>query len=168
MIRTTVALAMLHRLFQFFLVIVKQGMNLAVGFVADGVNLRAKLLPRSGRILIEQRLNLIMVLLKQRPDVLLLFRSQLQLFRKAAKLLVDRSRRMDTLKLLARRGLLCPMVLSYGRAGHSEHEHNPTGKHERSISHGQQPSSNILDAYPTKALIELDGQFHKMVSLGRM
>ncbi len=40
-------LALLHRLFQFFLVIGKQGMNLAVRFVADSVNLRTKLLPRS-------------------------------------------------------------------------------------------------------------------------
>jgi hypothetical protein len=47
-------LALLHRLFQFFLVISKQSMNLAVRFVADSVNLRIKLLPRSWRILIEQ------------------------------------------------------------------------------------------------------------------
>ena len=31
-----------------------------------------------------------MVLLKQRPDLLLLFRRQLQIFRKAGKFLVDR------------------------------------------------------------------------------
>jgi hypothetical protein len=43
------------------LAISKQGMNLAVRFVADSVNLRSKLLPRSFRILIEQRLNLIVV-----------------------------------------------------------------------------------------------------------
>jgi len=95
-------LALLHRLFQFFLVISKQGMNLAVRFVADSVNLRTKILPRSFRILIEQRLNPIVVLLKQRPDLLLLFRSQLQIFRQASKFLVDRLRRMDVLKLLAR------------------------------------------------------------------
>jgi hypothetical protein len=95
-------LALLHRSFQFFLVIGKQGMNLAVRFIADSVNLRTKLLPRRCRILIEQRLNAIMVLVKQRPDLLLLFRSQLQIFRKASKFLVDRLRRMDTLKLLTR------------------------------------------------------------------
>jgi hypothetical protein len=95
-------LALLHRLFQFFLVVGKQSMNLAVRFVADSVNLLTKLLPRSFRILIEQRLNLIVVLLKQRPDLLLLFRSQLQIFRQASKFLVDRLRRMDVLKLLAR------------------------------------------------------------------
>jgi len=61
-----------------------------------------KLLPRSCRILIEQRLNPIVVLLKQRPDLLLLFRSQLQIFRKASKFLVDRLRRMNMLKLLTR------------------------------------------------------------------
>ena len=117
-------LALLHRLFQFFLVISKQGMNLAVRFVADSVNLRTKILPRSFRILIEQRLNPIVVLLKQRPDLLLLFRSQLQIFRKASKFLVDRLRRMNILKLLTRRGLLYRGVLGYGRSGHSEDEHN--------------------------------------------
>jgi hypothetical protein len=71
-------------------------------FVADSVNPGTKLLPRSCRILIEQRLNPIMVLVKQRPDLLLLFRSQLQIFRKANKLLVDRLRRVDMLKLLTR------------------------------------------------------------------
>ncbi|PYY13864.1 MAG: hypothetical protein DMG61_11910 [Acidobacteria bacterium] len=69
-------------------------------FVADSMNVRNKLLPRSCRILIEQRLNLIVVLLKERPDLLLLFLSQLQIFRKASKFLVDRLRRMDLLKLL--------------------------------------------------------------------
>jgi hypothetical protein len=95
-------LALLHRLFQFFLVIRKQGMNLAVRIVADSVNLWAKLLPRRCRILIEQRLNPVVVLLKQGPDLLLLFRSQLQILRKLSKFLVDRLRRMDMLKLLTR------------------------------------------------------------------
>ena len=79
-------LALLHRLFQFFLVIGKQSMNLAVRFVTDGVDLRRKLLPRSCRILVEQSLNPIVVLLKKRPDLLLLFWSQLQIFGKANKL----------------------------------------------------------------------------------
>jgi len=82
-------LELLHRFFQFFLVIGKQSMNLVVRFVADSVNLRTELLPRRCRILIEQRLNPIMVLVKQRPDLLLLFRSQLQILRKARKFLVD-------------------------------------------------------------------------------
>jgi hypothetical protein len=70
-----IMLALLHRLFKFFLMISKQIMNLAVRFVADSVNLRTKLLPRSYRILTEQSLNPIVLLLKQRPDLLLLFRS---------------------------------------------------------------------------------------------
>src|SRR6266576_1628092 len=78
----TMMLALLHRLLQFFLVIREQSMNLAVRFVADGVNLRTELLSRRLRILIEQRLNLIVVLVEQRPDLLLLFRGQLQIFRK--------------------------------------------------------------------------------------
>jgi len=95
-------LALLHCLLQFFLVIREQSMNLAVRFVADGVNLKTELLSRSCRILIEQRLNLIVVLVEQRPDLLLLFRGQLQIFRKASEFLIDRLRRMDLLKLLTR------------------------------------------------------------------
>jgi hypothetical protein len=77
-------------------------MNLVVRFVADSMNPRAKFLPRSCWILIQQRLNPIVVLLKQRPNLRLLLRSQLQIFRKASKFLVDRLRLMDMLKLLAR------------------------------------------------------------------
>ena len=95
-------LALLHCLLQVFLVIREQSMNLAVRFVADSVNLRTELLPRSCRILIEQRLNLIVVLVEQGQDLPLLFRSQLQIFRKASKFLVDRVRRMDLLQLLTR------------------------------------------------------------------
>jgi hypothetical protein len=95
-------LALLHRLFQLLLVISKQGMDFTMRIVADSVNLRTQLLPRSCRILIEQHLNPIVVLLKQRPDLLPLFRSQLQIFRKASKFLIDRLRRMDMLKLLTR------------------------------------------------------------------
>jgi hypothetical protein len=73
-------------------------MNLAVRVVADSVSLQTELLPRSCRILIERRLNPILGLLKQRPD-LRLFRSQLQIFRKASMFLVDRLRRMEILKL---------------------------------------------------------------------
>jgi hypothetical protein len=98
----TIMLALLHRLLQFFLVIGQQSMNLAVRFIADSVNLRAKLLPRSVRILIKQRLNPVVVRVKQRPDLLLLFRGQLQIFPKPGKFLVNRLRRMDMLKLLTR------------------------------------------------------------------
>jgi hypothetical protein len=57
-------LALLHRLLQFFLVIRKQSMNLVVRVVADRVDLRTELLSRSVRVLIEQRLNPIVVLVK--------------------------------------------------------------------------------------------------------
>jgi hypothetical protein len=95
-------LALLHRLFQLFLVIGQQSMNLAVRLVTDGMDLRSKLLPRKCRVFVEQGLNLIMMLLKKRPDLLLLLRSQLQIFSKASKLLVDRLRSMDMLKLSTR------------------------------------------------------------------
>ena len=39
--------ALHHRLVQFFLVISKQSVNLAIRFVTDRVNLRSKILPRS-------------------------------------------------------------------------------------------------------------------------
>jgi hypothetical protein len=136
-------LALLHHLFQFLLVSGKQGMNLVVRVVADAVNLRSKLRPRRFRIFIEQRLNPIVVLLKQRPHLLLLLRSQLQIFRQASKFLVNRLWRMDTLKLFTGRGplraIFLSYVLSYGSAGHSEREDNPTGKGEVSNLHGQQP-----------------------------
>ena len=134
-------LALLHRLFQFFLMIGKQSVNLAVRFVADRMNLRTKLLPRSCRVLIEQRLDLIVVLLEQGPHLLLLFRSQLQIFCKVSKLLVDRLRCMDMLKLLARRRLLCPVVLSCRHAGNCEDEQSSVCKRGRSISHGM---ANLL------------------------
>jgi hypothetical protein len=82
-------LALLHRPFQFFLVISKQSMNLVVCFVADNLNLRTKFLPRRCRILIQQRWNPIMVLLRQRPDLLLLSPSQLQVSRQPSKFLID-------------------------------------------------------------------------------
>ena len=93
-------LALLHRLFQFFLVVGKQSMNLVVRVVADSVNLRSELLPRSCRVLVEQFLNPVMVLFEKRPDLLLLFWSQFEVFRKVSKFLVDRLWRIDTLKLL--------------------------------------------------------------------
>jgi hypothetical protein len=64
-------------------------MNLVMRFVADSVNLRAKLLSRRCRILIEKRLNPVMVLHEQRPNLPLLFASQLQIFRETGKFLVD-------------------------------------------------------------------------------
>jgi hypothetical protein len=67
--------ALLHRLFQFLLVIAKQGMDFTMRVVADSVNLRTERLARRVRILIEQRLNPVVVLLEQRPDLLLLIRS---------------------------------------------------------------------------------------------
>ena|GEM_PF-5359991 len=131
-------LALHHRFLQFLLVISKQSMNLVMRFVADSVNLRTKLLPRSFRILIEQRLNPIVVLLKKRPNLALLFRSQLQIFRKASKFLVDRLRRVDMLQLLTRRGLLFS-ILGYGKTGHCEHEHKPVCNSETPMSHGPCP-----------------------------
>jgi hypothetical protein len=78
----------------------QQNMNLTVSFVADSVNLRPEFLARRVGILIEQRLDTVMMLAKQNPDLLLLFWSQLQVFRNPSKFLIDRLWRMDLLKLL--------------------------------------------------------------------
>jgi hypothetical protein len=59
-----------------FYAIKKQSMNLVVRFVADRVNLWTELLPRGFRILIEQGVNPVVVLLKQKTDLSLLCRSQ--------------------------------------------------------------------------------------------
>jgi hypothetical protein len=93
-------LALLHHLLQFSLTVGKQRMNLPVRLVADSVNLGAELLPRCRGILIQQALDFIVVLVKQDPDLLLLLRGQLEIRCKTSKLLVDRLRRMDILKLL--------------------------------------------------------------------
>jgi hypothetical protein len=85
-------------------------MDLALCFVADSVNLWTKLLPRSSRSLIENRLNPIVVLLKQRLNLLLLFSGQPKVFRKVSEFLVDRLRRVDLLKLLTRRALLSALI----------------------------------------------------------
>src|ERR1700740_1258967 len=98
----TMMLMVVHRLLPFFLVIGQQGVNLVVRVVADGVNLRSKLLPRRFRIFIEQRLNPIMMLLKQRAHLLLLFWSQLQIFRELSEFFVDRFGRVGTLTLRTR------------------------------------------------------------------
>jgi hypothetical protein len=59
-----------HSRFQCFLAIRKQSMNRAMRFVADSVNLLGKLLPRSCRVLIEERLNPAVVLIEQRQSPL--------------------------------------------------------------------------------------------------
>jgi hypothetical protein len=60
---------LLHCLFQLPLVIVEEGMDLVVRIIADRVNLWTESLSGGSRILIEQRLDLVVVFLKQRPDV---------------------------------------------------------------------------------------------------
>jgi hypothetical protein len=65
-------LALLHRFFQLLLVIVEQAMDFTMRFIADSVNLRSELLARCVRILVEQCLNPVVVLLERRPDLLLL------------------------------------------------------------------------------------------------
>jgi hypothetical protein len=53
--------------------------------------------PRGVRILIEQRLNLVVVSLEQRPDLSLLCRGEFQIFYQVIEFLVDRPRAVDSL-----------------------------------------------------------------------
>jgi hypothetical protein len=78
-----------------------------------------------------------MVLLKQRPYLLLLLGRQLQVFREASKFLFDRLRRVKTLKLLTRGGLLRRSLLSRRNTGYSEREHHSTCKRERPAQRGE-------------------------------
>ena len=68
-------LALLHRPFQLLLVIVKQGMDFTMRLFADSVNPLTEVLARSVRILIEQRLNPVVVIFKRRSRFLLLLLS---------------------------------------------------------------------------------------------
>jgi hypothetical protein len=61
-----------HRLLQFLLLVREQSVNAAVCLVAYRVDLRTELLARSIRILVEQRLDFVVVLLQQGFDLLLL------------------------------------------------------------------------------------------------
>jgi hypothetical protein len=145
-------LTLLHRSLQFSLVISEQGVNLAVSFIADRVNLRTKLLPRRSWILIEQGLKFIVMLLEQKPNLQLLLRSQFQISRKASKLLVDRLRRMNVLKLLTGGVLVETVVLSFDGIGHSEYENSRIDNAERQSSHGA-GSLRILDSFRVETVI---------------
>ena len=93
-------LALLHSLFQLLLVIAEQAVDFTMRFIADSVNLRTEFPARSVRVFVEYRLNLVVVLLEQRPDLLPLFPSQLEILCESNELLVDRLRCMEALKLL--------------------------------------------------------------------
>jgi hypothetical protein len=104
-------LTLLHRLFQLLLVIAEQGMDFAMCFLADGVDLRSELLARSVWILIEQRLNPVVVLLEQGLDLPLLFSGQFEIPCQAREFLIDGLRCMDMRKQLTCRGLLSRVIL---------------------------------------------------------
>jgi len=77
----------------------------------------------------------------------LLFRSQLQIFRQVRKFLIDRLRPIDMLKLLARGGRL-PIFLSYDKTSHPEYDRNAIYKGESSISH----DNNLRESSTTNAI----------------
>jgi len=92
-----------HRSFQLFLAVGQQGVNFTVRGGADGVNLFSECLAGGSWILIEQRLNLVVMFLKQRSNLFLLFWSQLQILCQVIEFLIHRSRTVDRLKFLAGR-----------------------------------------------------------------
>lgn len=61
----TLVLALLHRLFQLFLVVGKKSMNFTVRLIADRVDLRTEVTTRSVWVLVQECLNPIVVLLKE-------------------------------------------------------------------------------------------------------
>ena len=130
---------------------VEQSMDFAMRFIADRMNLRIKFLPRSVWRLIEERLNLVVVLFKQRSNPLLLIGCQLQVFRQASKLLVDGLRRINMLKLLRYRRLLTACVLSPGRNCSSSQKNHPIEK--RANQHNY-PSCKMLGAFATRPLTQ--------------
>jgi hypothetical protein len=78
--------------------------------------------------------------------------------RKASKFRADRLRPIEMLKLLTHLRAAVPLVLSYGRTGHSEHEHNPIGKGERLDFEWTPPPSECSaqsqpPPYPTETVI---------------
>ena len=56
-------------------------MDLVVRLIADRMNLRTESLAGGSRILIQQRLDIVVVFLKQRPDPFLLRAGQFQILR---------------------------------------------------------------------------------------
>jgi hypothetical protein len=71
------------------------------------------------------------------------------------ELLIDRLRCMDALKLLTCR-LLHRIILSWGRAGHSEREHYPVRKIDSAVQHLRRPPETILDAIRAGTLVKTD------------
>ena len=98
----------------------EEGVNLAVGLVADRVDLRRELLARDSRILVEQCLDLVLVFLKQRPDLLLLFRGQFEVFGQMGEFLIDRAGTMNRPKLLLCEWRTGCVFLGCGDAGGPE------------------------------------------------
>ena len=101
--------------------------------------------PRSCWILIEQRLNPVMVLLKQRPDLPESTPDLSQGGQVPGQSILGYgyAEAADALRSCG------PIVLSCGSTGHSEHQHNPIRESDGSISHGQ----HLLDAILVEALI---------------
>ena len=98
-------------------------MNFTVRFIADRVDLRTQILTRSIWILVEERLNLVMVLLKQGPDLFPLVRGEFQIFSQVIEFLINQPRTVDRRACLIRLLRLRSVFLSYNNTGHCQREH---------------------------------------------
>ena len=112
--------AFLHGFLELLLVVCQQRFNLMVGFVADRVDLRTESFARERRIPIEQRLNFIVVLLEQRPDLFPLVRGKFQILGQMIEFLIDRPRgSVECLTRSLRPGYI---ILGDGKNGDPERE----------------------------------------------
>src|SRR6266436_5841802 len=94
-----------------------------VRFVTNRVDLRTESLARERRILIEQGLNFVVVLLKQRPYLFPLLRGKFEILCETIELLVDRPWPVDPLEFLPRCLRPQRIIPGHGNAGDAEREH---------------------------------------------
>ena len=115
--------AFLHGFCQVLLVPGEQGFDLVVRLFADRVDLRTERFARQPWIPVEQRLNLVVVFLKQRSDLFPLAGGEFQVFCQMIEFLIDRPRAVDTLACLIRPLRLRFMFLGHGNPGYPDREY---------------------------------------------
>ena len=94
--------ALHHGFCQLLLTICQQGFNLLVRIITDGVDLRGESPARKRGVAVEERLDPVVVLLEQRPDLLPLVRGEFQILGQVIELLVHRPGAVELLKRLMR------------------------------------------------------------------
>jgi hypothetical protein len=115
--------AFLHGFCQLLLVLGQQRFNFVVRLVADRVDLRAEVFAGDTWILIEQRLDPVVVLLKQRSDLFPLVRGEFKILCQMIEFLIERPRAVHRRAYLIRPLLVRCIFLGHGNAGHPKREH---------------------------------------------